>query len=751
VSARPGCLDHTQAKDQPDVESFGKYTLIERVAVGGMAEIYKAKTTGMSGFERVVAIKRLHHHLSQDAELAQMLVDEAKIAVLLNHPNVGQVFDLGQVNGLYFMVMEYIDGPDLHRVLRKMREQQLYCPIPLALHIIAEACAGLDFAHNIHGHDGHPLQLVHRDVSPQNIMLTTSGEVKLVDFGIAKARLRMMETQAGIIKGKFYYMAPEQAYGQRLDARTDVFAIGMVLYEALVGRAAYEDSDDVSLLKRARSGEYPAPTALRPDLDPALEAIVVRALQREPQHRYQSARELQGALRQYIAQRYGEVDRYKLAEFVQQIIAQPVSTSGKLPLHVPAQQVMERKDYKVSDESLIYRGPIPESTEPTHSTHFAEGMLQDYSSGQDYNNVFEDDGPTYVYSRDEDNPFAIPDVLNSPSQDATAPVYQPLPSFPTPDRALPSGFSAAPPQPRAPDQRAPAMAPHRPTMAEASVTRRFNLASIPPNARIAAGAVAALFVGGLLLVAIFSGSDDKESEASAAVKPIPEVEAPPAPKYQTVSVNSAPPNAQVFLDGAFVGTTPMALPELEIGRTYKLKVTSKSRPVWEQELVVAAEHPPIAVDFSTLAAPGGVLKIVTHPADLRVEVDGAFVGKSPTEVVDLSRDEDHTIVALREDGTKLKKVVSWLDDEPDVKSVELAFEEEETPTNALPKPPEVIKQPVVKKKYTPPPRKKTTKPREEPEEEPLLDWGKDKKKPAEPKPKKKPAKKADDEEPLLNW
>src|SRR5690606_29254804 len=160
----------------------------------------------------------------------------------------------------------------------------------------------------------------------------------------------------------------------------------------------------------------------------------------------------------------------------------------------------------------------------------------------------------------------------------------------------------------------------------------------------------------------------------------------PAPLYQTVSVNSAPSNAQVFLDGALVGTTPMALPELEIGRSYKLKVTTKRRPAWEQELLVTAEHPPIAVDFSTLESPAGVLKIATHPADLRVEVDGEYVGKSPTEVTELSRDEEHTIVATREDGTSRRQIVSWLDDEPDVKSVELAFADE-APTNALPKPP----------------------------------------------------------------
>jgi serine/threonine protein kinase len=752
------------------VETFGKYSLIERVAVGGMAEIYKAKTVGMSGFERVVAIKRLHYHLSQDNELAQMLVDEAKIAVLLNHPNIGQVFDLGQVNGQYFMVMEFIDGPDLHRVLRRMREQQLYAPIPIVLHIIAEACGALDFAHNIRGHDGQPLQLVHRDISPQNIMLTTSGEVKLVDFGIAKARHRMMETQAGIIKGKFYYMAPEQAFGHHLDPRTDIFAMGMVLYEALVGRAAYEDTDDLNLLKRARNAEYHPPTTLRPDLDPALEAIVLRALQREPQRRYQSARELQAALRQYILQHYGEVDRYQIADFVQQLNAMPV-TSGRLPVYVSPQQVMDRKDYQISEDSLLYRGQLPESTEPTHPAHFSEGMMHDPQMGG-----FEDDGPTYVYSRDEDNPFAVPDILNGPpSQASSDPTLLPHHTFPAsfqpappaysnPDQALPSGFLAAPPVARPPDPRPSASpgadlrrdGPRRgPSAASASTTHRFNLGAIPPKARIAAGVALALVLGGIVLAVALSSGDDKQ-QANAAVKPgaVATPQVAPAPTYQTVSVHSTPSNAQVFLDGTLVGTTPMALASLKIGQTYALKVTTPGKPAWEQELTVTEDHEPIAVDFSTLASTHGVLKIVTNPPGLRVELDGRAVGKSPVEVTEVDREADHTVVAVLEDGTMRRQIVSWLEDEPEIKSVEISFVDDITPSNALPKPPQNIRTSSPKKapvrKYTP---KKNTKPSPKEEDEELNIWDKGDKKaaPKKAEPRKKPAKKDDDEEPLISW
>ncbi|MEC9396688.1 MAG: serine/threonine-protein kinase, partial [Myxococcota bacterium] len=171
-------------------EQFGKYQLVERLAIGGMAEIFKATVGGLGGFERVVAIKRLHSHLSQDEELVQMLIDEARLAVRLMHANIGQVFDLGCINNQYFIVMEYITGADLHRISRRLREQNRKIPTPIVLYVMAEMLAGLDYAHNCCDDHGRPLDLVHRDISPQNIMFSTAGDVKLVDFGIAKARMQ---------------------------------------------------------------------------------------------------------------------------------------------------------------------------------------------------------------------------------------------------------------------------------------------------------------------------------------------------------------------------------------------------------------------------------------------------------------------------------------------------------------------------------------------------------------------------------
>jgi serine/threonine protein kinase len=750
------------------VESFGKYKLIERVAIGGMAEIYRAKTDGVSGFERIVAIKRLHHHLSQDAELAQMLVDEAKIAVVLQHPNIAQVFDLGQANGHYFMVMEYIDGPDWHRVLKRMREQQRYAPIPITLHVLAETCAALHFAHSILSSDGKPLQLVHRDVSPQNIMVTSSGEVKLVDFGIAKARHRMMETQAGIIKGKFYYMAPEQAHGHHLDGRTDVFAVGMVLYETLTGRAAYEDAEDVNLLKRARTAEFHPPSAFRPDLDPALEAIVLKALQRDPNRRYQSARELQHALQSYLAQRREQLSREQVADFVQQLNAIPAA-SGRLPIHVAPQQIMNRQDFSPADDSLLYRGPLPESTDPTHPAHFNEGVIREP-------NDFEDDGPTYIYNRDEDNPFAIPDSFSedtvfpgsSTSDDATVYPGKVLPQLlqhndapawnNSPDRNLPTGFSAAPPDPLAPQPQYSAR-PERPQRHERpqlrgaagpgapsniSATLRAHLNQLPPKARIGIGVAAALLIGTIILLAAGAGSkkDKPAPEAHiAAVAPVEQT------AKQIISISSKPLGAQVFLDGVPMGTTPTALVNLHVGERHTIRIKHKKYPAWEDDVLIRADHAPMDVDLTKLEPDEheGILKIVTHPPNLRIEINDEFVGNSPTEILAIDRAGSHTVVAVHSSGAMRRQIVSWLEDEPNIKVVELSFKDDLAST--LPKPPEDLpKTPTNTKK---PPYKKPTYQRPAPKDDgdkALNIWGKDSKKPAD-----KPKPKEDDGERLNIW
>ena len=223
---------------------FGKYFLLDRINVGGMAEVFKAKAFGVEGFERLLAVKRILPNIAEDEEFITMFIDEAKIAVQLNHANICQIFDLGKVEDSYFIALEFVHGKDVRAIFDRCKQKpvdgQTAMPIAQACFIVMKACEGLDYAHNKRDGQGREMTLVHRDVSPQNILISYEGEVKLIDFGIAKAAGKMSKTQQGILKGKFGYMSPEQVRGLPLDRRSDVFSLGIVLYEMVAGKRPFD-------------------------------------------------------------------------------------------------------------------------------------------------------------------------------------------------------------------------------------------------------------------------------------------------------------------------------------------------------------------------------------------------------------------------------------------------------------------------------------------------------------------------------
>ena len=218
---------------------FGKYFLTEKIAVGGMAEIYKGKTFGVDGFEKLLAIKKILPHYSADKEFIAMLTDEAKLVVKLSHTNIVQIYDLGKVGDDYYISMEYISGVNLREVITRSKEVKEKIPLPSCLFICAETLQGLDYAHNKRDEENHPLGIVHRDISPQNILISQEGEPKIVDFGIAKAAMNISHTTAGILKGKITYMSPEQALGKTVDHLTDLYSTALILYELITGERSY--------------------------------------------------------------------------------------------------------------------------------------------------------------------------------------------------------------------------------------------------------------------------------------------------------------------------------------------------------------------------------------------------------------------------------------------------------------------------------------------------------------------------------
>jgi serine/threonine protein kinase len=283
--------------EEPVLEQFGNYNLLEKVAVGGMAELYKARQRGVHDFEKIVAIKRILPHLSDNEEFVRMFIDEAKLAAQLSHPNIVQIYDLGKASGFYYIAMEYVDGLDLRALLRRIREHQLPMPEALAASVAMKVASALDYAHRKRAIDDQELRLVHRDISPQNILVSYDGTVKLVDFGIAKAATKSNHTQAGALKGKLLYMSPEQALGEPLDGRSDLFSLGLVLAELLTGERCFQADSELGVLEKVRLGRVVDYRVLNPGLSAEMGGILDQALERDPERRYASARLLERDLK----------------------------------------------------------------------------------------------------------------------------------------------------------------------------------------------------------------------------------------------------------------------------------------------------------------------------------------------------------------------------------------------------------------------------------------------------------------------
>ena len=310
---------------------FGPYRLVRQIAVGGMAEIHLAKARGIAGFEKYVALKMIHPNFAQDDQFIQMLIDEAKIAVQLQHVNIAQTFDLGRVGDTYYITMEYVDGADLYKILRRGSEQDLDVPLDVCAFVAKEVATGLDYAHRKKDMAGRSLGIVHRDVSPQNVLLSYAGEVKLVDFGIAKATMKARQTAVGVIKGKYYYMSPEQAWGDPLDHRSDIFSAGIVLYEMLTGQMLYLEEDLHRLLDMVRRAQIASPSTLRRGIPPQLERIVMHALAKDPQDRYQSAGDMAADLERFLHGYSPVFTASKVAAHLRASVGDPVPAPAPAP------------------------------------------------------------------------------------------------------------------------------------------------------------------------------------------------------------------------------------------------------------------------------------------------------------------------------------------------------------------------------------------------------------------------------------
>jgi serine/threonine protein kinase len=350
-------------------DDFGRFHLLERIGAGGMGEVFRAEMRGPDGFSRIVVVKRMLPDFTAEPSGVAMFIDEAKLSARLIHPNIVQVHDFGKVDKRYYLVMEYVAGCDLSRLLTHLDEQQRKLPLGASVRIIAALLNGLAYAHELRGTDGKPLGVVHRDVAPSNILLGTRGEIKLTDFGIAKTRDRLEHTRAGVIKGKYHYMSPEQASGRELDARSDLFAVGVVLFKLLTGQRPFRGATGEEVLTNIRHGRYTPPHTLDPALAGELSDVLARALQVNPADRFQSAREFRAALLACAV----ETPRTDILGSLVHEVAAPYTKHGRGDQ--PGHATLETTEELTKDSQGV-ASLQPEPTEPEATVRARPGLAQ---------------------------------------------------------------------------------------------------------------------------------------------------------------------------------------------------------------------------------------------------------------------------------------------------------------------------------------------------------------------------------------
>jgi serine/threonine protein kinase len=345
----------------PVGSEFGGYHIVRHIGGGGMAQIYLAKTRGLAGFEKHLALKVINPEYADEDRFVQMLIDEAKLCVGLTHVNIGQVFDLGQIDGIYYIAMEFVDGLDVLELVNGLHSLGEKVPIEAVALIGRQMCSGLHYAHTRKDVSGQPLNIVHRDISPQNILVSRAGEVKVVDFGIAKAAGMSTRTQAGVIKGKVHYMAPEQAMGQKIDHRVDIFSAAIVLWEMLTSQMLYAGDNVRELVEKVRRAAISPPSTVRPEVPPALDFIVMKGLARRVEDRFQSCHEFQIELTKFLSSTAPDYSASHLSALVERVLARKRG--------VPAPEV----ELHISKDELI-----PD----VHSVIKAEGISEEGTSGE---------------------------------------------------------------------------------------------------------------------------------------------------------------------------------------------------------------------------------------------------------------------------------------------------------------------------------------------------------------------------------
>ena len=354
-------------------QKFGRYTLLGRLARGGMGEVYLASLSGVAGFEKRCVIKKIRPDLASDSSFVERFLNEGRTLVALTHSNIVQIFDMGVSNGEYYLAMEYVSGADL-RFLLKAMNHSIHIPVDVAAAVVLEVLKGLDYAHHATDNDGKPLMIVHRDISPSNILISDQGEVKLIDFGIAKART--IESISGIVQGKFAYMSPEQARGESLDQRTDIFSLGIVFYEMLSGIRPFEGGSDLQSLERVKTEQYRSVTQFNPDVDEMLDGILRKSLEKNREDRFQTAEEFYDALDSYAREHHLTAGMREIALFFKPWLSSESPVPEKhdvIEAELDAMLMAQNKDNDNRTKTLL---PTSSDSHPSIDPHIKKYRSQ---------------------------------------------------------------------------------------------------------------------------------------------------------------------------------------------------------------------------------------------------------------------------------------------------------------------------------------------------------------------------------------
>lgn len=623
-------------------QQFGSYTLHELIARGGMAEVYRATMPGVGGFEKTVAIKKILPHLSENDEFITMLVDEARIIVGLNHANIAQVYDLGCIDDTYYIAMEYVHSVDLSEILKELKKANQTVPLQHAVYIASCICAGLHVAHSKSDEHGRPQHIVHRDVSPHNVLISFGGDVKIIDFGVAKARGKETHTKAGVIKGKLLYMAPEQAMAKEIDGRSDLFAVGIILYNMLTNQLPFDGENEFQIYNNILSRDIPPPKAFNPQIPEELNQIVMMMLQRDPDKRYQDGYSCKLDLDRVLHQISPGYSISRLSTWVEDsfsyILQARRQKRENMSGHNPMPNTPSSPANKTPSSRFPTAQPPPMVPSPSPSGSWAPT-------------------PNPTPSPSASGGFGAVQQFGSPSASGS------FGSVPGPSSS--GAFSQMPPGPNASGMFNAAPPPPQQTQVSADQTGPIAAAekkSLPLVPLI--GSLVLLLVLAAL-VAVNLTMKEEEAPTPEIIQPVrnvdepavveePEVEEAPVPPEKVpaepeldlvkVKIDSVPPGANVVVAGEEKGTTPV---EVELERSGEALFVEVHLEGYESDAfrLVPAEDSERTIE----------LEAVAPVVEEKPEPKKQATPKPPKKTKKVEKEEDPFSIPLLDDAPKKTK------------------------------------------------------------------------------------------------